>query len=469
MADAAGAVSPPRALPIAAAADAPQEPEAGAAEPATRPPAAPSATDPPGTAPAAGDAAAAALANAVPATPGAEPAATPPAAEVPGAAEPGAAAAGDVSIADEKGESLPRRPPKRRRAASAESVEGRLAIAVPKWVTHAGTGAKAQRAVPIYAIDVHPSGTRFATAGKGACAAARVNTLPPRERSWPAADGLIKIWNMLPVMDARAEADPSVPRLLCVLNNHSSAVNCLKWSGCVARARALVCHLRLLARLTRGRDCSDGVYLASGSDDRCVAQPANGRRRADGSPTPPACVAPPAAGPSFFGSSAAAPPRCWAPTRSTTRTGPVTASCRATRWVRACAHSRRVLAAAAAPAHGPTTAPDGRRRDRPRVVAPGGGAVTRRLREHRQQRHHLGHAPHGWASAPAGPLVLAFPVRPRADCAQSAFVSSSTAAGCAASCGTLWAASSPLWYCVPAVAASVPGHRRTVRRATTAT
>jgi len=86
----------------------------------------------------------------------------------------------------------------------------------PSWVTHDGQ--------PIFSIDVHPDGTRFATAGQ---------------------DHHVKLWALKPVVDAAAERDESEPQLLATLGGHMGAVNCVRWSG-------------------------DGVLLASGSDDHLV-------------------------------------------------------------------------------------------------------------------------------------------------------------------------------------------------------
>eukprot|EP00208_Stichococcus_sp_RCC1054_P007374 CAMPEP_0206146678 /NCGR_PEP_ID=MMETSP1473-20131121/31103_1 /ASSEMBLY_ACC=CAM_ASM_001109 /TAXON_ID=1461547 /ORGANISM="Stichococcus sp, Strain RCC1054" /LENGTH=256 /DNA_ID=CAMNT_0053543325 /DNA_START=283 /DNA_END=1049 /DNA_ORIENTATION=- len=85
----------------------------------------------------------------------------------------------------------------------------------PEWVTH-GTN--------IFSVDVHPQGTRFATA---------------------AADNRVKIWNMLPVIDVNQETDKSAPKLLATLADHFSAVN--------------------VARFSRS-----GRFLASGADDKLV-------------------------------------------------------------------------------------------------------------------------------------------------------------------------------------------------------
>jgi len=88
-----------------------------------------------------------------------------------------------------------------------------------KWVSHSGN--------PIFCVDIHPDGSRFATGGQ-------VDDT-----------GRISIWNMAPVVDAKDEEDENVPKMLCLLDNHSGCVNCLRWSN-------------------------SGRYLASGADDKCI-------------------------------------------------------------------------------------------------------------------------------------------------------------------------------------------------------
>lgn len=80
---------------------------------------------------------------------------------------------------------------------------------------------------PIFSIDIHPDGTRFATGGQGSDA------------------GQVVIWNLLPVIDENAEKSPNVTKKLCQLDNHLACVNCVRWSG-------------------------NGVFLASGGDDKII-------------------------------------------------------------------------------------------------------------------------------------------------------------------------------------------------------
>eukprot|EP01133_Synstelium_polycarpum_P007439 gene7439-8704_t len=91
-----------------------------------------------------------------------------------------------------------------------------MKILKPTWINHSG--------FPIFSVDVHPDGSRFATGG---------------------GDNKIKIWSMLPVAVREVEEDEGFPRLLKSIDSHFSAVNCVKWSR-------------------------DGKFLASGSDDKLV-------------------------------------------------------------------------------------------------------------------------------------------------------------------------------------------------------
>lgn len=55
----------------------------------------------------------------------------------------------------------------------------------------------------ISAIDIHPNGRRLVSCG---------------------TDPQIKVWNLLPILDPAAEADPNVPRLLATLSEHQGSV-----------------------------------------------------------------------------------------------------------------------------------------------------------------------------------------------------------------------------------------------------
>lgn len=89
----------------------------------------------------------------------------------------------------------------------------------PSWVSHNGK--------PIFSVDIHPDGTKFATGGQG-------------EDS-----GKVMIWNMAPVLREEDEKNDSVPKMLCQMDNHLACVNCVRWSN-------------------------NGLYLASGGDDKLV-------------------------------------------------------------------------------------------------------------------------------------------------------------------------------------------------------
>ncbi|XP_012671317.1 protein HIRA [Clupea harengus] len=89
----------------------------------------------------------------------------------------------------------------------------------PSWVSHNGK--------PIFSVDIHPDGTKFATGGQG-------------EDS-----GKVVIWNMSPVLREEDEKSENIPKMLCQMDNHLACVNCVRWSN-------------------------NGLYLASGGDDKLV-------------------------------------------------------------------------------------------------------------------------------------------------------------------------------------------------------
>ncbi|KAG8146294.1 putative Protein HIRA protein [Naja naja] len=82
----------------------------------------------------------------------------------------------------------------------------------PTWVNH--------NAKPIFSVDIHPDGTKFATGGQGQ------------------DSGKVVIWNMAPVLEEEDEKNENVPKML-------SCVNCVRWSN-------------------------NGIYLASGGDDKLI-------------------------------------------------------------------------------------------------------------------------------------------------------------------------------------------------------
>ncbi|CAH2073213.1 unnamed protein product, partial [Iphiclides podalirius] len=89
----------------------------------------------------------------------------------------------------------------------------------PHWVNHDDK--------PIFSVDIHPTGKRFATGGQGG------------------DSGRVVVWNLNSVLFEAVEVDPNIPKMLCQMDNHLACVNCVRWSN-------------------------GGRYLASGGDDRLV-------------------------------------------------------------------------------------------------------------------------------------------------------------------------------------------------------
>ncbi|XP_066187495.1 protein HIRA isoform X3 [Sylvia atricapilla] len=89
----------------------------------------------------------------------------------------------------------------------------------PTWVNHNGK--------PIFSVDIHPDGTKFATGGQGQ------------------DSGKVVIWNMAPVLKEEDEKNENIPKMLCQMDNHLACVNCVRWSN-------------------------NGLYLASGGDDKLI-------------------------------------------------------------------------------------------------------------------------------------------------------------------------------------------------------
>ncbi|KAI4472211.1 member of the hir1 family of wd-repeat protein [Holotrichia oblita] len=90
----------------------------------------------------------------------------------------------------------------------------------PPWIRHEDNR-------PIFSVDIHPKGGRFATGGQGG------------------QGGRIVIWNIAPVLSEADEMDSSIPKQLCQMDNHLGCVNVVRWS-------------------------CQGHFLASGSDDKLV-------------------------------------------------------------------------------------------------------------------------------------------------------------------------------------------------------
>lgn len=89
----------------------------------------------------------------------------------------------------------------------------------PAWVSHDGK--------PIFSVDIHPKGRRFATGGQGG------------------DSGRVVVWNLEPVLSEKAELSHTVPKMLCQMDNHLACVNIVRWS-------------------------CEGHLLASGGDDKLV-------------------------------------------------------------------------------------------------------------------------------------------------------------------------------------------------------
>lgn len=55
---------------------------------------------------------------------------------------------------------------------------------------------------PIFSVDIHPTGKRFATGGQGG------------------DSGRVVVWNLNPVLFEAVEVDPNIPKMLCQMDNH---------------------------------------------------------------------------------------------------------------------------------------------------------------------------------------------------------------------------------------------------------
>ena len=95
--------------------------------------------------------------------------------------------------------------------------------------------------VPVFSVDVHPDGRRFATGAQGIDPACMLVYLLVCDMCDGHADARIRVWAMEAV-----KADESTgPKLLCTMTNHASSVNSVRWSP-------------------------SGEYLVSGSDDGVI-------------------------------------------------------------------------------------------------------------------------------------------------------------------------------------------------------
>jgi len=75
----------------------------------------------------------------------------------------------------------------------------------PGWV--------AQDDHPIFSIDIHPAGGKFATGGQGDDC------------------GRVTVWNLAPILNPKLQKDSNVPKMLCQMDNHLACVNSVRWSG----------------------------------------------------------------------------------------------------------------------------------------------------------------------------------------------------------------------------------------------
>ncbi|KAF5838057.1 WD40-repeat-containing domain protein [Dunaliella salina] len=78
----------------------------------------------------------------------------------------------------------------------------------PKWVKHERQGRNVELC-PLFSVDIDSTGQRLATA---------------------ANDNKVRIWAMGPILDARKEEDPNVPKLLATLTDHFEPVNVARFS-----------------------------------------------------------------------------------------------------------------------------------------------------------------------------------------------------------------------------------------------
>ncbi|GAA5915392.1 uncharacterized protein JCM6883_006823 [Sporobolomyces salmoneus] len=101
-----------------------------------------------------------------------------------------------------------------------------MRITKPSWILHVDESRPTKPWLTLYAIDVHPDGSRVATGG---------------------LDTVVRIWNTAPALEKEKEeeGEEKCPRLLCTGTSHAGAVTTCKWSN-------------------------GGAYLASGADDGAV-------------------------------------------------------------------------------------------------------------------------------------------------------------------------------------------------------
>jgi protein HIRA/HIR1 len=97
--------------------------------------------------------------------------------------------------------------------------------------------------LPIFSIDIHPDGSRFATGGQGEniVFALKIYDIESQHKKYTDLNtkcngfqnitcyylsvtgedsGRIVIWNMAPVVSEKIENDENVPKMLCQMDNH---------------------------------------------------------------------------------------------------------------------------------------------------------------------------------------------------------------------------------------------------------
>lgn len=75
---------------------------------------------------------------------------------------------------------------------------------------------------PIFSVDIHPKGDRFATGGQGG------------------QGGRVVIWNLAPVLSEEDEENPKVPKMLCQMDSHLST----KLTSKTIKTYTFLCRLR---------------------------------------------------------------------------------------------------------------------------------------------------------------------------------------------------------------------------------
>ncbi|CAI5997699.1 unnamed protein product [Closterium sp. NIES-64] len=174
-----------------------------------------------------------------------------------------------------------------------------MRLVKPSWVSHGGQA--------IFAIHVHPDGTRFATGGGDHKAV--IWTFPPLLSPEAESDpslALAVIWSLAPLLSPEAESDAALPSRLATLCDHFgavSSVSSVRWAGSgkewegVKRCgvgeglgrkvheSGLSSHLATLCdhfgAVSSVRWSHSGLYLPTAADDQTVH--VHGRRKGRGS------------------------------------------------------------------------------------------------------------------------------------------------------------------------------------------